>query len=442
MNSRILLALALSFFLSTCVCAQEMVPLEQVIALALEKNYDIRLSRNTSESASTNDNMAWGAFLPQVNGTASTVWNDNNQQVRFLDPSRNNSGKAKSNNTAATVQLNWTLFDGTKMFATRERVSVMAEQGELLVKDQIVNTIASVVTNYYDVVQQKQQLKAILELMAVNEERVKLAEKKFQVGAGGKPELLQARVDYNAQRTLALQQETVIAQLKEQLNNLVGMQLPSVYDVADTIIIDLDLQQQDIGQNIENSNFGLRSTRKNLAIAGLSLRERKAEQIPVLSFNAAYNFTRTDNTALINSYNTLYSRSEGYNYGFSLTVPILNGLTTRRQIELEKINVNRQQVLYDQQKATVDVGVRTAYVDYDNAKKILQVEEETILLAKENVFIALEGFKRGITTFIELRTAQQSLADAYSRLINARYLAKAAETELLRLKGALLKINE
>ncbi len=87
----------------------------------------------------------------------------------------------------------------------------------------------------------------------------------------------------------------------------------------------------------------------------------------------------------------------------------------------------------------MDVVVKNAYVNYDNAKKILLVEEENILVAKENLYITLEVFKRGGNTFIELRTAQQSLADAYNRLINARYLAKAAETELLRLNGSLLK---
>jgi outer membrane protein TolC len=60
-------------------------------------------------------------------------------------------------------------------------------------------------------------------------------------------------------------------------------------------------------------------------------------------------------------------------------------------------------------------------------------------LAKENVVIALESFKRGVATFIELRTAQQSLEDGYNRLINSRYLAKVAETELLRLNGGLLR---
>ena len=96
-------------------------------------------------------------------------------------------------------------------------------------------------------------------------------------------------------------------------------------------------------------------------------------------------------------------------------------------------------LLYQQSKLTVDVGVKNAYVSYDNAKRILLIEEENILLAKENLYITLETFKRGANTFIELRTAQQSLADAYNRLINARYLAKIAEVELLRLNGSLLK---
>jgi outer membrane protein len=58
------------------------------------------------------------------------------------------------------------------------------------------------------------------------------------------------------------------------------------------------------------------------------------------------------------------------------------------------------------------------------------------------VNIALETFKRGVSTFIELRTAQQSLEEAYTRVINARYNAKLAETELLKLNGSLLRENE
>ncbi len=433
-----LVLLLSTLFLTGSANAQQLVSVEDVIALALQKNYDVQIARNVSDAAETDDRYAFGAFLPQINAVGATVWNSNDQDLRFLDESRNIRGKAEGNNTTAAAQLSWTLFDGTRMFATRERIAAIASQGEILVKDQMVNTIASVASNYYDIVRQKQQLKAIEEQMAVSDVRVKLAERKLEVGTGAKPELLQAKVDYNAQRTQVLQQQALILQLKDQLNALVGLALPKLYEVADTIIIDLDLQQEELLNNIESTNFSLQGSREEMRISTLSLRERRAELSPFVDFNAAYNYSRTDNTRLLNPFGTVYNRSNGYSYGLSVNMPILTGFNQRRLIQQAKINVLRQQILYQQMKVNVNVGLKNAFVNYDNAKKILLVEEENILLARENVSIALETFKRGATTFVELRTAQQSLAEAYTRLINARYLAKVAEIELLRLNGRLL----
>lgn len=439
MKYKCLAALLAAVFWIQSAQAQEQVTLEQVIALALEKNYDVRLAKNSASTAELNYQTSYAGLLPQVNAIGSTTWNSNHQEFEFEDETKNVSGDAASNNISASVQLVWTLFDGTKMFATRERLSQISSQGKLNIKDQMVNSISAVIINYYDIVRQKQQLRATLEQMSVNEERVKLAERKLQVGSGGKPELLQAKVDLNAQRTAVVQQETLISQLKDQLNRLVALQLPPAYDVADTIVIDLNIKQEEILENIENKNFGLQSAKQELQIAQLSLNERRAERFPLINFNAAYNYSRNNNTKLINPFSSLISQIDGFNYGVSIALPIFNGLVTGRSVQQAKITIDRQQLVYEQQKQQVDVGVRNAYVNYDNAKKVLAIEEENILLAKENVMIALESFKRGIATFIELRTAQQSLADGYNRLIAARYNAKLAETELLRLNGGLLK---
>ena len=181
------------------------------------------------------------------------------------------------------------------------------------------------------------------------------------------------------------------------------------------------------------------ATERNIGIADLILHENKATRSPVINFNAAYNYSKTNNTQLINPFSSLESQVDGINYGFSLAFPILNGFNITRSVQQARINVRRQQLIYEQQKQGVTVAVRNAYANYDNAKKILLIEEENILLAKENVLIALESFRRGIATFIELRTAQQSLADGYNRLIASRYVTKVAETELLRLNGTLLR---
>jgi outer membrane protein len=432
---------ALAGFVSHNSFAQEEISLSKVLSLALEKNYDVRVSQTASEATSTNVKFANGAFAPQVNAVGAVVWNESDQTVKVHREGKADTtrmGQAASKNVTGAIQLSWLLFDGTRMFATKARLVQTSEQAELEVKNQMTNTIAAVITNYYDVVRQKQILIAIQEQMAVGSERVKLAERKLEVGTGVKPELLQARVDLNAQRAQMLRQEAIILQLKNQLNTLVGMQLPETYDVSDSIAIDLTLAPE-LLVNVESTNYELLAARKNVNIAGLAMKERRAEYLPFVSFNAAYNYSRNDNTKLVNQFLPFFSESNGLNYGFSVNLPILNGFNVRRQNQLARIEFGRKQLLYDQQKTVINVGVKNAFINYDNAKKILLLEEETIGAAKENVSIALQTFKAGVTTSIELRIAQQTLAEAYNRLITARYNAKLAETELLRLNGSLLR---
>jgi outer membrane protein len=423
------------------LAAQNKLTVEQAIALALNKNFDIQLAQNAAEAAGINDKYAIGAFLPTVNASASIVRNANQQEVAYsgVRDTLNSEGRAEAVNTLASVQLNWVLFDGGKMFIARNRLAALDEQAQLNLKSQIVNTISSVIVSYHDIVRQKQQLKAVEEQLAVSDERVKLATRKLDVGIGAKPELLQAKVDYNTFKTFAIQQEANIQLLKEQLNNLTGLQLEAAYDVSDTIIIDLTLQRETVEAGIETKNFLLQSNRKNVEVAEYLVRERRADFLPVISLTSAYNYSQTENIVLIDPLRPFFNQTDGYNFGLTASLPIFNGFSRKREFQQSKINLNRQWITFNQNKALVNVGVRNAFVAYTSAKEILLVEEETIVLARENVTIAFESFRRGVATFIELRTAQQSMAEAYNRLITARYNAKVAETELLRLNGSLLR---
>lgn len=416
----------------------QIVSAEEAMQIALQKNYDVRLSQNQSASASTDNRFAFGVFLPNINGTGSYTKNSvDSRNITFSDVELIRTG-AQSTNMNGAVRMEWTLFDGTRMFATSKRLAELDALGRMNLRNQMVNTTAAVLVNYYGIVRQKQQLKAIQEQTSVSEERVKLAERKLQVGTGGKPELLQAKVDLNAFRTSALQQEMIIRQLKDQLNSLLGMGLPDEYQVSDSIPISMTITLEEIARDIENSNTALVAARKNISVAEQSLRENRAGRSPIINLTSAYNFNQIENELVTSPIAQKFISNRGYNYGLSVSVPILNGLNTSRLISQSKINVDRQRLLYDQQQVIVLAGIRIAFASYENAKKTLVIEEDNILLAKENVTIALEGFRRGITTFIELRTAQISLADAYNRLIASRFNAKISETELLRLQGSLL----
>jgi outer membrane protein len=101
------------------------------------------------------------------------------------------------------------LFDGLKMFATRNKLESIRNLGELAIKDQLQNSIATIIGGYYNIVQQKQQLKALSEQMSISEERVKLSDAKFSTGLAPKTDLLQSKVDLNAQKALYIRQQTL-----------------------------------------------------------------------------------------------------------------------------------------------------------------------------------------------------------------------------------------
>ena len=436
MRKLLVLALLITGYVSS---AQKILTLEEAVATALQNNYDIRISRNDSIVAALDYSYRYGAFLPQLNATVSTLWNNNNQKQTLADGTKREQQGIKSNNVSSSLNLNWKLFDGLRMFATLEKAEEFVRLGELTVKNQVINTVAAVINNYYNIAAQKQQLRAIREVMSVSEERVKLAQNRLDIGVGIKPDLLQSKVDLNAQKSNILSQEILIAQLKEQLNQSMNVAQHTQYDVQDSIPINNELSLGEIQNDIENTNPLLQIAKKNTLISEITLKERKADRFPVLSFNSAYNYSRVNNKAVINNFSLLFNQNHGFNYGFSLAVPILNNFNTQRLIRQARQDITYQKLLYDNQRSLLSLEVINAFISYEQQKKALALEEENILLARENVSIVVQTLRLGASTIIQLREAQQSLENAYTRLITARYNTKLAETELRRLKGDLVQ---
>ena len=419
--------------------AQKILTVEEAIATVLKNNYDIELLRNDSASYALDKSYAKAAFMPRINSTTGFGLNNNDQLQKFTDGTKRERKAIRSNNLAGSVQLNWTLFNGHKMVTTREKLNEFVKLGDLAIKNQMITSVASLLVNYYNIVHQKQQLKAVEEQMSINEERVKLSEKKLSVGLGAKPELLQAKVDLNAQKSARLKQQTLIAQLKEQLNLIMNIPSAVGYEVSDSIVINNRLLLQDLISSLESTSPTLLLTKKNIDISQLVMKERKADRYPIVSFNSNYNYSKTDNQAVVNPFTPLYSRNNGFNYGLGINIPILNGLNTKRLIQQSQLEISFLKLSYQSQQATLNTNITKAFKEYTMQQQALLLEEDNILLAKENVFISLERYRLGVSTYLELRETQKSLEDAYTRLLAARYNTKLAEIELLRLNGNLMQ---
>ncbi|WP_018628882.1 TolC family protein [Niabella aurantiaca] len=420
--------------------AQRLLTLEEAIATALLNNYEIQLSKNDSTIAAIDYSYRNMVFLPSVNGNAGLTNTNNSQKQTLADGTQRKSNNIRSNNVQANVSLDWVLFDGLKMFATRDKVAALLEAGEYTIREQVMNTIAAVITNYYAIARGKQQMEATEVQIKLNNERAKLAQNKLDIGTGAKPDVLQSKVDLNSQKALRMQQEVQVAQLKEQLAQAMNSQIRgTAFDIPDTIPLNYDLSLGGVLEGIEQSSPTLQLAKARIDIAHYTVKESRADLYPTISFSSMYNFTRTENKKVINPFSTLFNQSHGYNYGLTARIPIFNQLSARRNIRQSQWGLKMEELNYDNQRSLLNMQVLNSYKNYDQQKRALKLEEENIELAKENVDIVFQTYKLGMATLVQLREAQLSLAQAYDRLIEARYNTKLSETELMRLKGALLR---
>jgi outer membrane protein TolC len=428
------------YFFSIClisvfshVAAQDLLTAQQAVELVLNNNYAIQIAKNNLTIADKNNSVGNAGMLPTVNATLGDNYTLTNINQQFANGQEINRNDVGGNNLNAAVNLNWTIFDGLRMFATKSRLKKLEEMGELQFKEEVQQTVAQTLLVYYDVVRANQQLKAINETIRIAEERVKLADAKFQVGTAGKTDLLQAKVDLNAQKSNLANQLKVIEQRKADLNALLARAVETDFKTEENIPINLNIKVAN--EAIDTKNFQVLMAMKNAEVTQQTKREAFSQYLPNLRTNLGYSYVRSQSDAGFSLFNQTY----GLNTGFTLTIPLFNGLNTIREVKVAAIQLTSSRFQIEQAKVQQRLGLLRAVKDWTTTKELLLLEEENILLAEENVKIALERFRLGQSISIELREAQKSFEDANARLANTRYAAKVAETELLRLQGELVK---
>ena len=428
----------ITFILSitfTSMKAQELLTPENAVALAISKNFDIMLAKNEADIAKINNNKATAGMLPIINVTAGDVFNLNNINQKFTTGQEVQRNWVPINSFNAALNIDWTIFDGMRMFAAKDRLAALQSLGEIQLKNQIQNTVAQVLSVYYGVVRQKQQIKALNISAELSDERVKLSQKKLDVGYSDKTPLLQAKVDYSAQQVNILQQETILQQSKAALNQLIGRDAAAEFDVIDTIEVNDVPDLQAIKDTVLTDNFAIKSAMKNIEIAKLQHKEINAQRLPSINFSTGYNFTQNNSKAGLQ----LFNRSYGPTLGLNALIPVFNGGRVKKQLESSAVNIATQQVLLDQVKNDLDAGIITAYKNFEFAAKALKLNEENVKVAEENVLVTMERFRLNQSNSVEIKQAQSSYEDALYNVIIARFNAKIAEIELKRLSNSLVK---
>jgi outer membrane protein TolC len=400
------------------------------------------LPRRTSRSCRTT--TAWRCIV-SCRWLEATLTQSNNYNLKFIQALRGQPGQptpeprdfsnTKNSNLQAGAALNWTIFNGMGMFIAYQRLAELRAAGDENTQLAVENTVADVSNAYYNIVQQKERVEALNTALAISDQRLQLAKAQYEVGSGSKLNYLAAQVDYNTDKSTLLLQEQQLRNARTTLNQLLGRAPSTAFDISDTIIVNTQLDFEAIRQEALRNNPALKLAERSRSLAGLDRRLIQSERYPQVNLFSGYTHGSQNNQAGFLSRQT----TDVVNYGVSASVFLFNGFNIRRRVQNARIVEYIREDEIQSLRVDLESGLQQAYENYRNALELIKLEQANLDVARQNVDIALERYRIGVATALELREVQRNSVATASRLIDAAYNAKLAEIELQRLSSSIIQ---
>jgi outer membrane protein len=413
--------------------AQTEMSVEDVIKLGLRNNYDIRIARNNAEIAANNRALGTAGFLPTLDAGGGYQIARSEQETN----SPFSFGNSDNENLSGQIQLNWTLFDGFRMFTERKRFNQVADLGQYQARNVIENTVVSILRAYFNLVQQEQLLDVAANTLAISESRLSKEKVRNELGGASSTDLLNARVSFNNDRAAFLTQQLNVEIARKDLNIILGREPTEPIAVAKNILlISLEMTYEDILNLALERNSAIVIARQNLSIARQNQHLTRSPLMPRLALNSSYVYG--DRTVDSESRGEINTKSTDWAAGLTLSWNLFNGFRNRVDIQNSKIELTNRELALRNEENRLAGLVREKYDNYLKRMELVALEEENVIAAEQNLQLQQDRYQIGTSSSLEFRDAQVNLARAGNALIVARYQARISRLEIDQLIGNIV----
>ncbi|MBP2831660.1 TolC family protein [Aquimarina sp. U1-2] len=443
-------------FLTSGVVAQKLTK-QEAIRLTLENNFGILIATNNIEIAKNNKGLLNSGYLPSLTGNAGADYQESSSTTSFpgafqeFIPEGTTDTiirprpdieilNAETQRYNASLNLNYTLFDGLGRFYNYKRLKEQYNLTELQARETIENTILQLFTVYYEIARLTENVQILEETLYVSQERIVRADYQFDYGQNTKLDVLNAEVDVANDSINLINTRQQLANTKRDLNVILDNELENKFTV-DTLVNFVSRLEIDgyLETSIDN-NVTLLQNESNLKITEYDLKVSKSGYLPVIGLNGSYGWNQARNPP-----SAFFPGNISDTYilaaGVSLTWNLFDSGTTITQIKNSKIAIENQELAKNQIERQVQRDIANALGNYENMLKVYEIQQQNVITNQNNFDRSQERFKLGQITSIEFRQAQINLIQAQTNKTLAKYDAKLAELQLLQLTGQLLNVD-
>ena len=428
--------------------AQEKLTKEQALDFALENNFGIQVSRNNTAITKNNSNILNSGYLPTVSISGGGNYIGSDSEIAFPGqfddqgnpiPNRIFEGQ-ESQRYNASVNLNYTLFDGLGRTYIYKQLKEQYNLSELQLRETIEYSILQIFEVYFSIAQFTESSRIFKQNLEVSKERQKRAQSAFIHGQGNKLAVLNAQVDVTNDSISLIQVNQRLDNSKRDLNLLMNQPIDKDYSVELEVNFIPEIQIESWIDTAPEKNVDLLKQKSNIQINSYDLKINQSGYLPTVGLVGSYgwNLNKSPATAFFpGTNNTTYS----VGVGASLSWNLFDGGRTTTRVKNAKLNFENQELIAQEARLSFDRDLLNALQNYRNTKEIFEIQKKQVETATYNFDRSESQYRLGSITAIEFRQAQINLANAKNQRAIAKFQAKLSELQLIQLTGELLNVN-
>jgi outer membrane protein len=398
--------------------------LRDAMKAAVDENPTVQLFKERITQAEDQAFTQLGALLPNVSARASGA-----RRRFFLGSFAGGAGVSSPRDFyEARVELTQSIFSLSliqKWRAARTNIEVSSLDSEANKMD----TMATVGLAYLETLRARAAVKARMADVTLNNELLRLAVERKYAGMATSLDVTRAKVqlENEKQRLLVARNEFDRA----KLNLIRGMGLS--FDIALVLTDELELRQmpdQTVKEALQiatENRVELKAQKKRERLAELSLSSTTLERVPSL--------TGSGDVGVIG--NQIPDALTTDNVQLLLSIPIFDGGQREGRISESRSLVRQETIRSKDIRYQVALEVRDALITLESTKQQVNVAENGLRLALEELDLARQRFAVGVATNIEVTDAQNSVAQARDNLIESLFNFNASRVNLARAQGQL-----
>lgn len=394
---------------------------DEALRIALDRNIQVKQSGNNIELNARDVFQRRMDFLPSFSMSTSGSRGSGFAQDQG---GRNIQFTSQTLNGSLSGQIN--LFDGFANIASLRRSQHTLHASELAY-DQTRQTVAFDVANNFLlyvnggqlVIIQQENLESQRQLLTQIEEFVNVGSRPISDLYQQQAETAQAELNVlTAERDAELSKARLIQVLQLDPRGEYEFVAPRYEDIP---VVPQDYDLRELFDIAFASRDDLAAQEARIRAAQQGIRVAKSVYWPRVGLGGSYRSNYSPNDPMNRSFADQLEGNRGNSLGFTISYPLFNNFSRSTQVQQAEVQYRNAMLEMESLKQNAALQVRQGYLEYEAARKSLEVSETQVLAAERALEASQNRYNVGAGTLVELSQAQARYVTAVSNRVQAQY---------------------